>query len=430
MASSDEHRTPASVLAPRPSAAAVEDRSEPEPRRFLLAAFGDPGHAFPAIALGKALVGRGHAVWLQTWSRWREAVEREGMAFAEAPEYDVWLGGRALSPYQAAVRAARATVPLIDEVDPDVVVTDILTVAGSLAAQMSGRPWATLVPHVLPTGEPGMPPYSTGARLPRTRAGAAAWDLARPLLRRGEERGRLELNGARERLGLPALNHTHGGISRRLALVATFPQLEYPRHERDASVRVTGPLLWEGPFGEVEEPPGEEPLVLVAPSTSQDPGHRMVLAALEGLAGEPVRVLATTNRREPAEPLRAPANARVVDWLSYARTMPRCAAVVCHAGHGTVARALASGVSVVGCPAAGDMAENAARLAWAGCGVSLPRRLVTPRGVRLAVRRLLADSGYAERARGLGAWSQHHDGGVEAAVALEAFASSAPTDRE
>src|SRR5437868_9143959 len=121
----------------------------------------------------------------------------------------------------------------------------------------------------------------------------------------------------------------------------------------------------------------------------------MLQAALDGLADEPVRVLASTNRRGSERgPLRVPPNARLVDWLSYARTMPLCDAVVCHAGHGTVVRALSSGVPVVGCPAAGDMAENAARLAWSGTGVSLPRRFVTPRGVRLAVRRLLADPGF------------------------------------
>ena len=341
------------------------------------------------------------------------------MAFAAAPEYEVWPRSRHLTPYQAAVRAAHETVPLIRDVDPHAVVADILTVAGSLAAQMEERPWATLIPHVFPAGESGMPPYSVGARLPRTRLGAIAWGALDPLLRGGAKRGRRELNGARERVGLAPLEYVHGGISRQLALVATFPQLEYPRNERHPSVRVTGPLLWEQPFGEVELPPGDEPLVLVAPSTSQDPEHRMLRAALEGLAGEPVRVLGTTNRRAPSSPLRVPANARVVDWVSYARTMPKCAGVVCHAGHGTVARALASGVPVVGCPAAGDMAENAARLAWSGTGISLPRRLVTPRGVRLAVRKLLADGAYAANAARLQAWSERHDGGAEAGQALE-----------
>jgi UDP:flavonoid glycosyltransferase YjiC (YdhE family) len=140
------------------------------------------------IALGKALVERGHRVWLQTWDRWREDIEHEGMAFLAAPEYEVWPRP-GLTPYQAAVRAARETVPIIREVDPHAVVADILTVAGGLAAQMEQRPWATVVPHVLPLGEAGWPPYSVGARLPRTRVGGSIWGLARPLLRRGGSAG-------------------------------------------------------------------------------------------------------------------------------------------------------------------------------------------------------------------------------------------------
>ena len=322
------------------------------------------------------------------------------------------------------MRASSRTRGLIREVDPQVVVADILTVAAALAAELEGRPWATLVPHVLPAGEPGFPAYSVGAVYPRTRAGERTWRLARPLLMRGEEQGRDELNGARARVGLPPLGHVHGGISRRVALVATFPHLEYPRRWT-ASMRVTGPLMWEQPFGEIEPPPGDEPLVLVAPSTSQDPDHALVRACLEGLAGEPVRVLATTNRRPPPWALRPPPNARIVDWVSYARTMPRAEVVVCHAGHGTVARALASGVPVVACPHAGDMAENAARVRWAGLGVSLPRRFQTPRGVRLAVRRVLGDPGYAERAAAIRAWSERHDGPAVAADAVEELAAAA-----
>jgi UDP:flavonoid glycosyltransferase YjiC (YdhE family) len=359
-------------------------------------------------------------VTLETWSRWREHVEREGMRFAAAPEYQVFpTRERPLKPYAAAVRASAETARVIREVDPEIVVADILTVAAALAAELEERPWATLVPHVLPMGEPGFPVYALGGVRPRTALGERMWRLARPLLMKGEEQGRRELNGARERVGLPPLEHVHGGISRRLALVATFPQLEYPRRSAEPWLRVTGPLLWEQPFGEVELPPGDEPLVLVAPSTSQDPDGRLLLASLEGLAGEPVRVLATTNRRAPARSPAVPANARLVDWVSYAATMPRCDAVICHAGHGTVVRALACGVPVVACPHAGDMAENAARVRWAGAGVSLPRRFQTPRGVRLALRRLLGDPSYARRAAELRDWAERHDGAALAADELE-----------
>ena len=356
---------------------------------------------------------------LETWAKWREHAEREGMRFAAAPEYQVFPSeGQALKPYAAAVRASAVTRALIRSVDAELVVADILTVAATLAAELEDRPWATLVPHVLPMGEPGFPVYAVGAVYPRTAFGARLWRVSRPLLMRGEQQGRAELNETRARVGLPPLDHVHGGTSRKLALVATLPQLEYPRQVSEPWLRVPGPLLWEQPFGEVEPPPGDEPLVLVAPSTSQDPEHRLLRATLEGLAGEPVRVLATTNRRPPERPIDVPANARLVDWVSYARTMPHCAAVVCHAGHGTVVRALACGTPVVACPHAGDMAENAARLRWAGLGVSLPRRFHTPRGVRLAVRRLLADPGYAQRAGEVRDWCATHDGAAAAADEL------------
>jgi UDP:flavonoid glycosyltransferase YjiC (YdhE family) len=332
-----------------------------------------------------------------------------------------------LKPYVAAVRASGSTREVIRECDPEVVVADIITSAASLAAQAEGRRWATLIPHVMPTGAPGFPIYSIGAIHPRTAAGRRFWARARPLVMRGEEQGRVQLNGARERVGLAPLPYTHGGISRELAIVATFPQLEYPRAEPWPGMRVTGPLLWEQPFGDVELPPGDAPLVLVAPSTSQDPEQRLVQAALDGLADSPVRVLATTNRRPPPTPIPVPENARLVDWVSYSRTMPLCDAVVCHAGHGTVARSLACGVPVVACGHAGDQAENAARVRWAGVGVSLPRRFQTAVGVRLAVRRLLADRSYRRRAEELRDWALANDGSARAADAVEALAEAPAT---
>jgi UDP:flavonoid glycosyltransferase YjiC (YdhE family) len=376
------------------------------------------------IALGRELAARGHEVVLQTWEKWRPHVEAEGMRFDRAPEYAVFPSSPALKPYQAAVRAAEETVPLIRSFDPHAVVADILTLAAALAAGMERRPWATLVPHVLPTGEPGWPLYSTGARLPRTPLGHRFWRLFEPLAMRGAIQGREELNEARRRVGLAPFEHVHGGTSRELALIATFPQLEYPRERWEPWMKVTGPLFWEQPYEDVGLPPGNDPLVLIAPSTSQDPEQRMLRAALEGLAREPVRVLASTNRRGEDGGLRVPANARLVDWLSYSRTMPRCDAVVCHAGHGTVARALSCGVPLVACPAAGDMAENTARVAWAGVGVGLPRRLTTARGVRLAVRQVLADPRYKTRAELIAEWSKQHDGAAAAADELERFAAS------
>jgi UDP:flavonoid glycosyltransferase YjiC (YdhE family) len=404
---------------------------------MLLGAFGDPGHAFPMIALGRALAARGHHVTLQTWRRWQEHVEAEGIDFAPAPEYQVFPSGpEPLDFYEAVVHATVDTLPLVRELRPDVVVADILTLAPALAAELDGRPRATLIPHVHPHGQPNFPIYSLGARLPRTAAGRALWRRAQRAVKRGLELGRVELNQTRARLGLPALDHVHGGISRQLALIATFPQLEYPRTAGGwgPNSHVVGPLMWEPPARDVELPGGgargvtsDAPLVLIAPSTAQDSQHTLLRAALRGLADAPVRVLATYNRRLPPRSLPVPANARVVDWVSYARTMPHCDLVVCHAGHGTLVRALACGCAVVACPAVGDMNENAARLDWAGAGVRVPRRFITPRVLRLSVERALGDVTMRERAREFAAWARQNDAGVAAARLVEKLASPAAT---
>jgi UDP:flavonoid glycosyltransferase YjiC (YdhE family) len=394
----------------------------PERLRLLLGAFGDPGHAFPTIALGRALAARGHDVTLQTWSRWREPVEADGIRFAAAPEYHVFPTlERPMTPYQAVVRATGETRALVADLRPDAVVADILTLAPALAGELERVPVATLIPHVDPRGAPGFPPFSIGARRPRSAAGRRLWSAADRVTARGLELGRAELNETRVRLGLPPLAHVHGGISRSLCLVATFPQLEYPR-AWPAATHVVGPLLWEPEAGDVAPPPGAAPLVLVAPSTSQDRSLRLLRASLEGLAELPVRVLATAVPPTADPPLRAPPGARLVEWVSYARAMPRCDVVVCHAGHGTVARALASGCAVVAVPAGGDMNEIAARVEWAGVGVRVPRRLCRPAPIRLAVQRALSTPRVRARARQVAAWAALNDAGVRAAALVERFA--------
>ena len=394
--------------------------------RCFLGAFGDAGHAFPMLALGAELVARGHEVTFETWTRWREPVQAHGMRFVAAPEFPTFpTRARPLSPYEAVVAAVAHTRPAVAAAAPDVVVHDILTLAPALSGELESVPVATLIPHLYPPGEPGFPPFGFGAQRPRTRAGARLWRAFDRPVAAGLRRGTGELNETRRRVGLRPVDAPHNGLSRQLCLVATLPQLEYPR-SWPAHVRVVGPMIWEAPAAAVEPPPGAEPLVLVAPSTAQDPEHRLLRAALRGLAEEPVRVLASWNRRPLRGPVPVPRNARLVEWVSYAQTMPAAALVICHAGHGTLMRALTLGRRVVAVPHAGDMPENAARVTWAGAGVRLPWPLLSPATLRHTVRRALADERLAVRAAQLAAWSSLHDGRAEAADLVERLARGLP----
>jgi MGT family glycosyltransferase len=390
--------------------------------RFLVAAFGDPGHVFPAIALGRALTGRGHEVTIETWEERRAAVEGAGLSFAAAEEYRMFPPPDPDSAEGAhAAEAARALLPLLEEMRPDAVVSDILTLAPALAAEVAGVPRATLIPHIYPVVDPGLPFFAVGLRPPRTPLGRTVWRAGQRALNVGLEQGRRDLNRQRARLGLPPTERFHGGVSPDLALVGTFPQLEYPRRWPEG-VEVTGPLIFEIPHAEMELPPGDQPLALVAPSTAHDSGNHLVRTALTALAREPVRVVATTNRVVPQSPIEVPPNARLVDWLSYSQLMPAASLVISHGGHGTVCRALAAGAPLLISPFVGDMSETAMRVDWAGAGLSLPWRICRPGPIRWAARRILGDPSFAARAAELAAWAHDHDGAERGAELVERLA--------
>ena len=160
-------------------------------------------------------------------------------------------------------------------------------------------------------------------------------------------------------------------------MVATYPQLEYPRRW-PSHVHVTGPMLFELPHPGDRAPGRDAPLVLVAGSTAQDQELRLVRTAIRAFEGEPVQVLVSLNQQGRTWPDPVPENVTVVDWVSYSQVLPRASAIVCNGGHGTVVRALSEGVPLVVCPAGGDMGENGARVAWSGAGLMLPWGLLGP----------------------------------------------------
>src|SRR4051812_49651114 len=166
------------------------------------------------IALGCELVARGHEVGIETWKRWRTHCEDAGMTFSAAPEYLVFpTPDQPLKPYEAAVLAAHTTREFVRAFAPEIAVSDILTTAPALAAELEGVPVATLVPHVHPDLPPGFPPVSIGARLPRTALGARLWRATDRLMAPGLERGGGEDNDCRAPPGPPPPPVRHTGLS-------------------------------------------------------------------------------------------------------------------------------------------------------------------------------------------------------------------------
>ena len=301
------------------------------------------------------------------------------MTFSPASEYQVFpTKERPLKPYEAVVRAARETVPLVEELRAECVVADIITLAPALAGEMAGVPVATLVPHVDPRPGDGLPDLlDRGAAAADGARGAASG--ARPTASCGRAREGPRGSSTRRGSGsgcepLPARAQRDlaAAVPARDAPPARVPaRRPVPEHARRRPAAVGDPGRAGRRAAAGRRPGRAGRAVDVAGPRAPDAARRARGAGRRAGAGD----------RDVEPPRARPAAARCPTTRSSStgsrtrRRCRRCDAVLCHAGHGTVVRALASGCAVVCCPAAGDMNENASRVDWAGLGTRLPRRL-------------------------------------------------------
>jgi UDP:flavonoid glycosyltransferase YjiC (YdhE family) len=157
-------------------------------------------------------------------------------------------------------------------------------------------------------------------------------------------------------------------------------------------------------------PGNSGPLVYVTFGTVAPamPGMMLLFrAALDAVAGLPVRVLLTVGRDLDLSQLGTPPdNVRIEPWVDQVEVMSEATLVVCHGGAGTTLAALAAGVPMVVFPLFADQADNARCVVAAGAGVAVEARgaaaanrtieLGDTAAIRDAIVQVLDDSSYAE----------------------------------
>jgi UDP:flavonoid glycosyltransferase YjiC (YdhE family) len=421
--------------------------------RVAVVAGPDPGHAFPAAALALRLAAAGHTARLFTGGRFGAPMRAAGIdphplpLLAPQPgDDDGDFGGR------VHARAGRMAVPLaglLADFGAHLVVGDVATTAGGMAAQMLGLPWVELVPHLLHLPSAALPPAGSGLAPGRGPAGRTRDRVLRRLHGRALATGQRQRAAVRAGLGLPERDP---GPTRRM--VATLPGLEYPRPDWPAGTAVVGPLLWDPAGQDLAPPPGAAPLVFVAGSTSANGWAGLLPAALAGLAGAGVRLAATvladtvpagTALADTAPADTGPAEMALADaglsagtrrpgpagpaWAAVGpgRQDPLLAAAavaVTGGGHGIVVKALRHGVPVVVAPGGGDQRDVAQRVRWTGAGLVLRER--SARAVAAAVHAVLADPGYRAAALRLAAGHAGTDPVAVCTAAVTGSAVSAP----
>ncbi|MDT5091936.1 MAG: hypothetical protein QOH60_1299 [Mycobacterium sp.] len=369
--------------------------------RVAVVAGPDPGHSFPAIALCLKFLAAGDQPTLLTGVQWLDTARAAGLEAVELLGLDP-IGvdddrDAGAKIHHRAARMAVENAPQLRALAPDLIVSDVITACGALAAEIIDLPWVELNPHPLYLPSKGLPPIGSGLAPGVGLRGRLRDIVMRRLTARSWREGLRHRAAARVGVGLPPT-----GVEPLRRLIATLPALEVPRPDWPAEAVVVGPLHFEPTQAQLSLPPGDGPVVVVAPSTATTGARGLVETALEELV--PGTTLPDGARiavsRLDGDATAVPPWA--VDGLGRQDALLSCAdVVVCGGGHGMVAKTLLAGVPMVVVPGGGDQWEIANRVVRQGSA-----RLIRPLTVEALVAEVtevLSTSRYRDAARRAGA---------------------------
>lgn len=423
--------------------------------RVLIATTPAPGHIVSMLDVAGELARRGHDVRWYTGRAFQDRVEQAGARFEPMSEA-LDFGGRSreeafprhagltgLASFKIGVRDIfYHTAPgqltdllrVLERFPADCILGDDMCYGACFASERTGLPLVWLSNSIYILGSRDTAPLGLGLQPSPSPLGRARNALLRFVgdhvsmrdLRREADRVRASVNlpplgtGAMENIARPP----------HLYLVTTVPSFEFSRTDLLPGTHFIGGLFGMPP--ERFDPPAwwheleaDRPVVLITQGTTANDVDRLLVPAVRALAREDFLVVVTTGSDLDVELLRPlPANVRLERFVSYHHLLPHVDVMLTNGGYNGVNAALARGVPLVAAPATEENPDVAARIAWSGTGVVLPRRAVSEDALRNAVVTVLRDGRYRQRARVLSREHQRYDAAQRAAELIEDMAET------
>ena len=402
---------------------------------ILIATFPAHGHVTPLLGVAESLVARGDRVRFLTGARFAGVVEATGAEYLPLPaeaDFDDRQDLRELFPERTGLKGAKSIAFDVENVfvrpgraqyeavmaahaaqPADVVLADpaLIGAALLLGHRIGTRPHVVVcgvVPLTLASRDTA--PYGMGltplrgpvGRLRNAVLSAVAARTVFPGAERVADQVHRQVHGSP--LSFPVLDWPRHADA---IVQFTVPEFEYPRSDAPAALSFAGPISATGSraplppwWGDLD---GSRTIVHVTQGTIANRDYRQVIApTLEALAGDDEILIVASTGGRPVDTLPPlPPNARAAEYLPYDQLLPQTGVYVTNGGYGGVQYALRYGVPIVTSSGQEDKPEVAGRVAWSGVGRRINSETPTPAAIRKAVRTVLDDPRYRDRAKQL-----------------------------
>jgi MGT family glycosyltransferase len=369
------------------------------------------GHVNPLLPVAKHLKSEGHAVLFCTSDAFKERVEQQKLEFLpllDNANYDHRRIGEIVPELRSATTPNEQAIWYIKRVLGDRIVAQDASLQYYVQKYKADIILVDLIylgalPYLLKTGQ----------RAPIISCGVIAPHNVQESHRFSETRqpGHSYIDGVLKSLGVAV----EGGFTAHslYQLPDVFLQFgaeafEHPTAERFRELNFIGPILpprddAAAPLVDRFSVPDDgKPLVFVTQGTLANYDfEQLINPAIRGLAKEDVHVVVSAGGNEEGKPISSP-NAEIHLYIPYEQILSRTRVFVTNGGYNGVQQALSYGVPIVAGGESEDKFLVNQRVAWTGTGINLKTGSPSPEKIRNAVREILADPSYSERARSLG----------------------------
>jgi MGT family glycosyltransferase len=429
--------------------ATMQTNIEAQPHRFLFVLRESGGTLPVELGLARRLIERGHPVHVLgdpciaadaqaigcTFNSYVRAPYRSDRSPASDFVRDweprnplkVFARQRDRVAFGPALAYAEDVLDALEHWSADALVIDSVLFGAMVAAEKSGLPTALLAPNCYMFPTPGRPAPGAGFLPAKGLPGRLRDIVCSTVIQHLFTTGLPALNAARTQLGLAPLQHPLEQLDRAdRILVMTSRAFDFMAPTFPPNVRYVGPILddpvWAQPWISPWPADHPDPLVLVGFSSMFQNQCALLQRVIDVLAPLPLRALVTLGPALDKEPFRTPPNVVIRASAPHAEVLPETSAVITHAGHGTIMRALAHGVPLVCIPMGNDQYDNAARVVASGTGLRLSIKF-RPSALRRAIQRVLIEPSFREAARRMAAAIGPETARPVAAEELEALAA-------
>ncbi len=394
-----------------------------EQHSFLFVTWEGGGNTPPVLGLAKRLIKRGHHVRILTEPCLKNAVKGIGAEFIPFVKHfnrsdrtvDIMKDWE-IRPFKVpptvenvmirpAMDVAHETKLAIDNYHTDIVVADLMMLGSLIAAEAKGIKRVVLFHMAEYLPGPGRPPGGIGLSPATGYIGRLRDKALEIIFNKLFKKYLPRLNSVRQVYDLKPFQ-TVADIYHQadLRIIQTSKAFDLPISPSPDNVRYVGPILddpdWAEATPKLQNENCSMPLVVVGLSSTFQNQRSVLNNIITALSDMPIRVLMTLGPVMSKETFTAPDNIQIVASFPHSQIFPHAKAVITHAGHGTVMRALANGLPIVCLPMGRDQIDNAARVAHLGAGLKLSPN-AKPSKIRKAIQRILDEPKFTQESKRL-----------------------------